>query len=156
MTDDSREVFIFHGRGRADIEALAAAIARRYVRELFTEDRLYLLDAGRLVPLSRDILRALVSRAFCSLQLVQVNGRWHCEPAEIELGNQHLADLTAQLQLLAAKAPAAGRVFPDAMKQQWTDRVKMGEPVASIAYAFSVDPSVIKAAVADALPKAWR
>lgn len=156
MTEDNHEILIFHGRGRSDIEALAAAIARRYVREIFAEDRLYLLDDGQLVPLSRDILRALVNQAFCSLQLVQVDGRWRCEPAPIELSNQHVADLMTQIQLLVAKAPSQARVFPKSVKQQWVDRVKMGEPVSAIAHAFQVDQSVIKAAVGDALPKAWR
>ena len=65
---DDRKIFIW--RGPEDANRLTDAVAEKLVTELFNVDgSLFWLDAGRLVPANKNVLRDLITRHFVSVRL---------------------------------------------------------------------------------------
>jgi hypothetical protein len=154
---DGRKILIWHGRDPiADKKRLADTIAEAAVAELFNLDgELVTIDAGQLVPVTKDILREIIARHVASVRLVSRGTfGWDVEfyafefPLVADTGKEPdqriLIELTELLLDRVAKAPAAPVTLTPQQQREVRARFKEGEPVGNIAREYKVDIATVR------------
>lgn len=156
VTATPREVLILRHGDAGDVARLAEALAKRLVTQLWSiDDRLHFLDAGNLIPVSMDVLRALIAQNFTSQMLVERSGRWEVSPCPIgDLGHQTLTDVAAALVSRVSKGQSFVRALPEQSRLEIIERLRMNEPKAAIARAYSTDIHTVQQIEATA-PRRW-
>src|SRR5262245_26636544 len=101
--EDGRHLFAW--RGPNSIGQLADVIADACVLELFSHNgTLTRLYEGRLVPISLDILRGLITRHVAGVRLVSTPGGWEHELFSFEFPNTPNSDLQPNQKVLVELA----------------------------------------------------
>jgi hypothetical protein len=116
---DGRRIFVW--RCPEDTNRFAGAIAEKLVAELFTIDgSLFWFDAGKAIPVNKDVLHTLVTKHFVSIRLVNRGGdSWERETYSFEFpvvadtskepNERVLIDIIATLLERVAKGPSTPR-----------------------------------------------
>jgi hypothetical protein len=135
-------VQVFKNFDRSELDRIVGVLSERLVTRLWDSNgRLeYLEDDGRLVPVTHDVVRLLVRQHFRTPALVQREGKFAVELAEISVDRQFVTDVMHALLIRAAKAPIPQK---ELTHQQWTEireRLQSGEPVRSVAGAYALNP----------------
>jgi hypothetical protein len=152
-----RKVLILRHGDAGDTAKLCEALAERFATRLFAvdSDRLVLLDAGVLVPVSVGLLRAIIS-AFATPELVLRAGRYEVELGPIaELPHQVVVDVLHSLTLKVAKAKAmTPRELSAQTLSEVVFRIRSGEARSSIGKAYSLSLDELRA-IEQAAPARW-
>jgi hypothetical protein len=147
--NDNRKVVAFHG-GRRSIERLAAALADEYSGALFAvADRVYLLDeaTGQLLIVNHDRLRELIAQRFTAVRLLMRDGRYEKDFFGLDLSRQDLTDILGEIGQLAPTGPSQmmTRTLTPMQKDHAVQRLRQGEPAASVAHAYATTVAEIQA-----------
>jgi hypothetical protein len=157
---DTREIFIWFGRGN-DTTRLTAVIAARAITEIFSEEgRLVRLQDGRFVPITKEGMQEIVTRHIKTVRPVNRGTtdepRWEIEYAPLEFplaGSKYdlrgpnektLIDLIDALVALVARVPRRPPEFKPRQLQEIRTRLKSGEPAYIIARSYGVELDVIQ------------
>jgi hypothetical protein len=145
MIVDNRIIHSFHGRGRNDIEALAAVVAEQLIGKLYHCDgRLCLLEEGKIVVVSRNMLQSLVALHVASPRLVPNGERYECAYEPLIVRSQDLVDLYEKLVQLAAAGVSRPRQISERERGYIQQRLAQGESPESIGRAYDLPSETVK------------
>jgi hypothetical protein len=151
---DGRTVFLWHGP--EDISRLTAVVAQAAVTELFNVNRgLIWLNGGKPVAINKDILRKVIARHIVSLRLVGrgefgLEREFYAFDFPVTADTRHepnervLMDMIPALTEQVAKGPSTPLTLTPQRQREVRNRLKTGEPHASIAASYGVDTDTIK------------
>jgi hypothetical protein len=151
---DGRTVFLWHGP--EDINRLTAVVAQAAVTELFNVNReLVWLNGSKPVAVNKDILRTIIARHIVSLRLVS-RGEFGLErefyefdfplvaDTKKEPNERVLIDMIPALVLQVAKGAQEPLTLTPQRQLEVRNRLRTGEPHASIAASYGVDADTIR------------
>jgi hypothetical protein len=144
MSTDKRKPFHF-ANGRQFVQQLAARLLDEFA--LFAgRNTVYLFEQDAKIqstPVNVNKLRALVDERLCAICLILRDGRYEPEHYQIGLSRQDLTDTLADILKLAPPAPMFVKTLSPMETDHAIQRLRQGEPPASIGPAYGVPEAVI-------------
>jgi len=141
---DGRKIVILRGDGN-DMNRLADALAEACVTEIFSaNNNLVLLDSGRLVPVSANLLRDIIAQRVVSIRAVNGAFGWVVERFAFDFDQRMRLDLVGLLVGRVAKVSTEPRVLTEQQQREIRARRREGEPADSVAQAYGVEVDVVR------------
>jgi hypothetical protein len=141
---DDRKPFHF-ANGRQFTQQLAARVLDEFM--LFAgSNTVYLFEQDekiQLTPVNVNKLRSLIDQRLCAVRLVLRDSRYEPEHYQLDLSRQAVTDVLEEVRKLAPPAPMMVKTLSPMETDHAIQRLRQGEPPASIGRAYGVPEAVI-------------